>query len=164
MPPNTYPLLPLCRTPMSTPISSAPLTAALSAPPFIPLASSLNIRDMGLLPAAPIPAALIYRSGTLPPTPSPSYSSTPSLSTLNPSLILDLRSARETLASPDPIIPGAQNVSIEPVRRPASVDLAAFAKNGGRAGYVAMYMDILDVYRGSWRVGLEWVRVVWVRV
>lgn len=149
-PPTPYPLLLLCRTPMSTPISSASLTATLSAPPFIPIASSLNIRDIGRFPSSPIPATLIYRSGTLPSSPSP-------LSTLNISLILDVRSARETLASPEPIIPGAQNAWIEPVRRPVSVDLAAIAKNGGREVYIAMYMDILDVYRRSWRVGLEWV-------
>jgi hypothetical protein len=48
-------------------------------------------------------------------------------------------------------------VAIEPVRRPAPVELSAFAKNGGKRAYAAMYMDILDVYCRSWRVGLEWV-------
>lgn len=149
---NLFPSLSnLLATDMNTPISPATLIAILTSPPFIPLPSSLNLRDLGMLPNSPIAPGLIYRSGAIHSIPSSS------LATLNLDKILDLRSAREVAANSNPEIPGVKSVWVAADRAPKAVEMARFVEEGGVGGYRDMYMDILEVYRSSFKAGLHWI-------
>ncbi|KAH7389594.1 protein-tyrosine phosphatase-like protein [Phaeosphaeria sp. MPI-PUGE-AT-0046c] len=136
---------------MNTPIPPSDLEPILASPPFIPLPSFLNLRDLGLLPSSPVPPGLVYRSGAIHSIP------TASLGTLNLSMILDLRSARERTANPTSEIPGVENVWVAGDRKPKALEMGGFMEDGGVEGYREMYMDILEVYKSSFRTCLNWI-------
>lgn len=75
--------------------------------------------------------------------------------------IFDLRSKDEHAANPDPTIEGVEVVWLSSggtTEQSAKVDLAPFAEGDGEKGYVAMYYEVLDGYKGVFKEVLKSVR------
>ncbi|KAJ4395960.1 hypothetical protein N0V93_000176 [Gnomoniopsis smithogilvyi] len=151
----------LAETDVRTHIPPETLLPALQQPPFIYVPGTFNLRDIGLLTDAlpKIRPGFIYRSGGL------AQLSGEGQAALRDQLgvrrIFDLRSQAEHAASPDPEIEGIEVVwlgSGGTTEQDAKVDLAPFAEGEGEKGYVAMYFEILDGYKGVFREVLRSVR------
>ncbi|OAL48638.1 hypothetical protein IQ07DRAFT_82691 [Pyrenochaeta sp. DS3sAY3a] len=150
--PSTPSLETVISTDMNAPIPPSIYTPLLSSPPFIPLPSTLNTRDLGLLPSSPIPPGLLYRSGAI-------HAAAPTtLSSLPIKMILDLRTAREQARDPTPAIPGVVNLHFGSAAPPSPVQMADFVADGGATAYAAMYIEILDLYAPSFRAAITWLR------
>lgn len=78
--------------------------------------------------------------------------------------MFDLRSRLEHARAPDPAVDGVENVwlgddEVAGAKEESPMtDLAPFVDGHGEAGYVAMYMEVLDRYGGSFREVLRSVR------
>ncbi|KAK4122338.1 hypothetical protein N657DRAFT_647024 [Parathielavia appendiculata] len=150
-------LLTLCQTDAFTPIPEATLHSIFSNPPFVPIPDTFNARDLGLLPGSPIRPGLIYRSGGFFRGLSPEGAATIA-GKLGVKKMFDLRSVREHERQPDPNIDGVEGVWVKPGEEDAVVVLEDFLDGEGEKGYVAMYLDVLQVYRDGIRAVLEHVR------
>ncbi|KAK4104061.1 hypothetical protein N658DRAFT_465940 [Parathielavia hyrcaniae] len=150
-------LLTLCQTDAFTPLPPATLHALFSSPPFVPVPDTFNTRDLGLLPGSPVRPGLVYRSGGFFQGLSPQGAAA-IRDGLGVKKVVDLRSVREHARQPDPAIDGVEGVWVEPAEEDAVVALGEFVEGEGEKGYVAMYLDVLRVYRGGIRAVLEHVR------
>jgi len=143
-------------TDMWTAIPEPTLTTLLSSPPFITIPGILNFRDLSLTTPSYIQPGLLFRSGALDPS-LPPASTAVLQDSLGIKLILDLRSDREVARAPDPQIPGIENLWMKTEREPTPIQLEKYMGNG-KGGYVQEYEQILEIYTGSIREALRWVR------
>lgn len=151
----------LAETDVRIHIPAETLLPALQQPPFIYVPGTFNLRDLGLLTTSScrIRPGFIYRSGGL------AHLSAEGQVALRDRLgvrrIFDLRSQAEHAASPDPEVEGIDVVWLGgdgTTEQDAKVDLAPFAEGEGEKGYVAMYYEILDGYKGIFKEVLRSVR------
>ncbi|KAF2100292.1 hypothetical protein NA57DRAFT_54384 [Rhizodiscina lignyota] len=117
---------------------------ALSSPPFIPIPSALNLRDLGLAAPATIKPGLIFRSGAL--TTWPASSRALLFSQYGIKTIFDLRHERERTRMPSPEIAGIETVWLPPTTAPSPLTLEKFAANGGVDGFADMYEEVATIY------------------
>ncbi|KAI5861184.1 protein-tyrosine phosphatase-like protein [Durotheca rogersii] len=154
-------LLALAQTDVWEEIPASAYGPALQAAPFVQVEGAFNARDVGLVPGSPVRAGFAFRSGAL------AGVGAAGAATLARGLgvrrVFDLRSAGERARAPDPAahLAGAHGVDLVwlPSARPDTTpDLARFAAGAGEAAYREMYLEVVDVYRASWRAVLEHVR------
>ncbi|KAK4033220.1 tyrosine-protein phosphatase [Parachaetomium inaequale] len=152
-------LLTLTQTDALTPLDPPSLETILSSPPFIPIPSTFNARDLGLLPNSPIRPGLVYRTGGFLSGISPEGKAFLA-GRLGIRKVFDLRTAREHARQPDPEVDGVEMVWVPPeeVEGGAMVKLEEFVEGSGERGYARMYLDVLRVYKGGIRGVLEQVR------
>lgn len=137
-----YDLKELVETDMQLEIPKPLLFQVLSNPPFVPVPGIINLRDLGMIPSSPIRRGLIYRSGALHNVPPSSL--TQLKDGLGLKLILDLRTEREITRSPNPTMDGVHNMHFDSLRAPTPIAMEKFVEEGGRNGYVEMYVTHLD--------------------
>jgi len=143
----------------------------LSAPPFLQVPLSLNLRSISAPDLAP---GIIYRSGSLSHLPPSSLSLF--RSDHNITTIFDLRSRNERERSAAPQIDGIETVwvpstidinsgvvgagSVEGQSKTALHDVkpADFVANGGIDGYIAMYGNVLKTHRNAYKAVFERLR------
>ncbi|KAH6649874.1 protein-tyrosine phosphatase-like protein [Chaetomium tenue] len=149
-------LLTLSQTDAFTPLPPTLLATIFTNPPFIPLPSTFNTRDLGLLPGSPIRPGLVYRTGGFLGGISPAGAA--ALATdLRIKKVFDLRSAREHDRQPDPEVEGVEMVWVKPGEGGA-VDMGLYEEGEGERGVVRGYMEVLRLYGGGIRGVLEQVR------
>lgn len=146
----------LVETNINTLIPATIISQALGKDPFVSVPGIINLRDLGALPSSPIRRGLIYRSGTLYNLPASSL--TKLKDDLEIKMILDLRTKREIIRSPDPVINGVENEHFDSLRAPTPTDLAKFVEDGGKKGYVGMCEEVLEIHKPSVKAALEWIR------
>ncbi|KAI1389985.1 protein-tyrosine phosphatase-like protein [Hypoxylon trugodes] len=149
-------LLKLASTDVNDEITPEQYAPVLTSPPFIFVDGTFNTRDLGLLPNTPLRAGFAYRSGAL------ARVTDNGRAVLEGKLgirrIFDLRSPEERAAAPDPRFEGVENTWIQSTRPDSTPDLNHFVAGEGEDGYREMYLEVVDVYRESWRAILEHVR------
>lgn len=176
-------LRPLAETDIRTPIPAEELLAALQTPPFVLVPGTFNTRDLGLLllPPPPPPAdsrssssnhptrgirpGFIFRTGGLDSLHHSGDGRAVLRDRLRVRRIFDLRSREEHARRPDPVLEGVENVWLGDeggggagTEETPMTDLGPFVEGEGEVGYVAMYLDVLDRYRGTFREVLRSVR------
>ncbi|KAI1336319.1 protein-tyrosine phosphatase-like protein [Xylariaceae sp. FL0016] len=149
-------LLQLAETDVSTEIPKAQYGPVLYSPPFLYVDGTFNTRDLGLVPGSPLRANFAFRSGAL--TQLTDNGRAVLTGKLGVRRVFDLRSPEERAAMPEPALAGVEGTWIQSTRPDSTPDLAAFVAGDGEAGYRAMYLEVIDVYRGSWRAILAHVR------
>ena len=116
---------------------------ALNNPPFLPLPSFLNIRDLGLVEGSPIKPGLVFTSGFL------TLASPEDQATLvqkyGVKRIYDLRYDVERVRVPEPQVDGAEMVWVKTELGTAS-PLEFYATDGGVPAYVAGYRSLLKLH------------------
>jgi hypothetical protein len=151
----------LAETDVTQPLSAETIQTVLRRPPFVYVSGTFNTRDVGLVPTASgqpseLRPGFVYRSGGL------NRLTDDGKSLLAQKLgikkIFDLRSVEERTNSPDPDVPGAENVWLASAERDGSVNLADFVDGLGEKGYVRMYLDVLDLYQPNFTAVLEHIR------
>ncbi|KOS20311.1 Tyrosine-protein phosphatase [Escovopsis weberi] len=147
----------LALTSVCDPIPPKALLPVLSSPPFIPLPSLVNARDLGALPGSRIPAGLVFRCGALDIAAAHDPAALAWLAA-RVRRVFDLRRARERDAGPDPALPGVHNVWL-----PTAVDypeptLREWADGDGSAAWGVQYLRIAEAYAPTFRAVLEHVR------
>lgn len=150
----------LSQTDIRTPIPPSTLLPTISSPPFIALPGTFNTRDLGLVPSSTLRPSLVYRSGALSHLAATPDGATTLATRLGVKHVFDLRSEQEHNSDPDPEVPGVRNSWLPTADKDASLDLADFVDGEGEAGYVKMYMDVLNVYREPFKAVLEHIRDV----
>ena len=126
------------------PIPPQQVAEALAGPPFIPIPSALNLRDIGLSGANKIKPGLIFRSGGL--TTWPDSSKQLLATQYHITTIFDLRSEGERVRQPSPEIEGIETVWLPPTNIPERLDLQIFVANGGADGYASNYEEVARIY------------------
>ncbi|KUI61352.1 Tyrosine-protein phosphatase [Cytospora mali] len=157
----------LAETDVRNPIPPSELLTALQTPPFVFVPGTFNTRDLGLLTSSRyhprIRPGFLFRTGGL----DSLHRSTDGQAVIRDVLhirrIFDLRSQDEHAKSPDPAIKGVENVWLGDEgggvkEHNPMMDLGPFMDGDGEEGYVGMYMDVLDKYRGSFAEVLRSVR------
>jgi len=136
----------LARTDIEELIDTDTLHSILASPPFLPLPSALNIRDLGRIESSPIAPGLIYTSGfitLLSPDDQASLRDTYGVKR-----IYDLRTKLEREQLPEPEIEGVESVWVDTELNPMS-HLADFALEDGVPGYLKLYLDIIEVHAAA---------------
>lgn len=168
-------LRPLSETDVRTPIPPSELLTALQTPPFVLVPGTFNTRDLGLLASSSssssstssqhpgVRPGFIFRTGGLDSLHRSADGRAAVRDRLRVRRIFDLRSRDEHARSPDPAIEGVENVWLGDEGGGAKeespvVDLGPFVDGDGEEGYVGMYMDVLERYRGSFGEVLRSVR------
>lgn len=147
-------VLALATTDVRTKIGDKYLVPILSHSPFIRDGCFVNMRDVGAVPGSALPTGRIYRSGTL--------------ETVDPEAvawlsghvkkIFDLRGGSERAKSPDPEIPGVENVWFETEGQYPTPDVAQFAVDGGKPAWGMQMLSVAMSYKPTIRALLEHVR------
>ncbi|POS74583.1 hypothetical protein DHEL01_v207025 [Diaporthe helianthi] len=167
----------LAETDVRNPIPASILMAALQTPPFVVVPGTFNTRDLGLLvskedarghgdgsPGAggTIRPGFIFRTGGLEALARSADGQAVLRDTLGVKRIFDLRSREEHAKSPDPALEGIEGIwlgrGVDGAEDNPMLDVGLFAEAKGEKGYVDMYLDILNKYRGSFRAVLASVR------
>ncbi|KAB5577619.1 protein-tyrosine phosphatase-like protein [Coniochaeta sp. 2T2.1] len=151
----------LAETDVLNPIPSDTVQAALTSPPFVYVPGTFNTRDVGLVPTSTgepskLRPGFVYRSGGLERLTDDGKSML--ANKLGIKKIFDLRSNGEHGKSPDPEIPGIENVWSSTGEQDAQIDPNDFVDGLGESGYVKMYFEVLDLYPESFRTVLTHVR------
>ncbi|ROW08157.1 hypothetical protein VPNG_06965 [Cytospora leucostoma] len=163
-------LRPLAETDIRAPIPAGALLAALQTPPFVLVPGTFNTRDLGLLlppsnhTRGLIRPGFVFRTGGL----DSLHHSPDGQAVLRDGLrvrrVFDLRSREEHARRPDPELDGVENVwlgdeggGVGKEENPM-MDLGLFVEGEGEGGYVAMYLDVLDKHKGTFREVLRSVR------
>ncbi|KAI0551988.1 protein-tyrosine phosphatase-like protein [Xylaria curta] len=128
----------------------------ISAPPFVFLDGTFNTRDLGLVPESPLRANFAFRSGALGGL--TDNGKAVLTGKLGVKRVFDLRSPEERTRMPDPVIDGVENTWIQSSRPDSKPDLNKFVAGEGEAGYIDMYLEVIEVYADSWKAILEHVR------
>ncbi|KAI0144122.1 protein-tyrosine phosphatase-like protein [Hypoxylon sp. NC0597] len=146
----------LAETDVSQEITKEQYMPVLMSPPFVFVDGTFNTRDMGLVPGSPLRAGFAYRSGAL------AQLTDNGRAVLEGKLgikrVFDLRSPEERSRAPDPPLDGVENTWIPSSRPDSTPDLDRFVAGNGEDGYREMYLEVIDVYRDSWRAILEHIR------
>lgn len=166
----------LAETDVREPIPAKALLAALQTPPFVVVPGTFNTRDLGLLlppgveaggeaarpgSGAGIRPGFVFRTGGLEALARSADGRAVLRDTLRVRRIFDLRSREEHARAPDPAVDGVEGVWLGDgvgAEDNPMLDLAPFVEGEGEKGYAAMYMDVLDKYRGTFREVLASVR------
>ncbi|CAJ2502314.1 Uu.00g097080.m01.CDS01 [Anthostomella pinea] len=148
-------LLNLAETDVRTEIPKETYGPVLTKAPFIFVDGTFNTRDLGLIPDSPLRANFAFRSGALAQLTDHGKAV---LKGKGIKRIFDLRSPEERARMPDPDLVGVENTWIHSARPDSTPDLGRFVANGGEEGYRDMYLEVVDVYRDSWKAILEHVR------
>ena len=151
----------LAETDVLNPIQSDTVKAVLTSPPFVYVPGTFNTRDIGLVPTATgepsrLRPAFVYRSGGLERLTDDGKSVL--ANKLGIKKIFDLRSNAEHHSSPDPEIPGIENIWSSTTDQNAKIDPDDFVDGLGESGYVKMYFEVLELYPESFRTVLKHVR------
>ncbi|KAL1879898.1 hypothetical protein VTK73DRAFT_6710 [Phialemonium thermophilum] len=154
----------LAETDAVQPLHDDQLRLVLSAPPFVHVPGTYNIRDLGLVPSPRADADVgqrlrprfAYRAGAL--TALTDEGKAALRDKLGVRKVFDLRTVREREHGPAPSLDGIPIVWIETEEKDALVDLPTFREGEGEVGYRRMYLDVLRVYRPNFRAVLEHVR------
>ncbi|KAI6090511.1 protein-tyrosine phosphatase-like protein [Hypoxylon rubiginosum] len=149
-------LLQLAETEVAQEIPREQYLPVLTNPPFVFVDGTFNTRDLGLVPGSPLRAGFAFRSGAL-------FQLTDNGKAvlegkLGVRRVFDLRSPEERGAAPDPPLDGVENTWIQSARPDSTPDLDHFVAGEGEDGYREMYLEVIDVYRDSWKAILEHVR------
>ncbi|KAI4861420.1 protein-tyrosine phosphatase-like protein [Hypoxylon rubiginosum] len=153
---DTAALLKLAETEVAQEIPKEQYVPVLTSPPFVFVDGTFNTRDLGLVPGSPLRAGFAFRSGAL-------FRLTDNgravlEGKLGIKRVFDLRSPEERGVAPDPELEGVENTWIESSRPDSTPDLDRFIPSEGAEGYREMYLEVIDVYRESWKAILEHVR------
>lgn len=166
----------LAETDVREPIPASVLLAALQTPPFVVVPGTFNTRDLGLLVGPSeeegkdgargvrgvIRPGFIFRTGGLEALARSADGQAVLRDTLGIRRIFDLRSREEHARTPDPIVEGVEGVwlgdGVDGAEDNPMLNVDLFAEGEGEKGYVHMYMDVLDKYRGAFREVLASVR------
>lgn len=168
-------LLALAETDVREPIPATALLAALQTPPFVLVPGTFNTRDLGLLSVlggeggrggGGIRPGFVFRSGGLEALGRSADGQAVLRDSLRVRRVFDLRSREEHARAADPAVDGVQAVwpggdeggGGGAAEANPMLDLDLFVEGQGERGYVAMYMDVLDKYGGSFREVLASVR------
>jgi hypothetical protein len=149
-------LLKLAETDVKTAIRPEQYGPVLSSPPFVFVDGTFNTRDLGLVPDSPLRANYAFRSGALGQL--TDNGKAVISGKLGVKRIFDLRSPEERSRMPDPDIDGVENTWIQSSSPDSKPNLDRFFEGDGEAGYEDMYLEVIDVYRESWKAILEHVR------
>jgi hypothetical protein len=157
-------LLALANTDVTECLPKEAVVQAQRSPPFVHVPGTFNTRDIGLVPLSsgntgsrgPMRPGFAYRSGDL--SRLSDDGKTMLAGKLGVKKIFDLRSLKEHENAPDPHVPDVENVWTRSEEPPAPLELQDFVDGEGERGYEIMYLDILRVYKPSFRVILEHVR------
>ncbi|KAI1380663.1 protein-tyrosine phosphatase-like protein [Hypoxylon crocopeplum] len=149
-------LLQLSQTDVAQEIPKEQYGPVLTSPPFVFVDGTFNTRDLGLVPGSRLRAGYAFRSGAL-------FQLTDNGKAvlegkLGVKRVFDLRSPEERRAAPDPELGGVENTWIQSSRPDSTPDLDHFVVGGGEDGYREMYLEVIDVYRESWKAILEHIR------
>lgn len=141
---------------VNDPIPLTTLGPILSAPPFIPTRSLVNIRDLGAVPGSAIPSGRIYRCGTL----DNAAQDPEALAwlTSNVKRIFDLRKASEREHYRSPELPGVETVWFDLVEKYPSPKLEEFVEGDGSRAWGKHYLITANVHKPIIRAVLEHVR------
>jgi hypothetical protein len=156
MPLSTDELDALSATDVRKPLAPVVLFPALSASPFIPSRSLFNLRDLGAVPGSSLTKTRFYRSGFL-----QSASKDPeALAWLASHVrrVFDLRIPEEREKTPDPVIPGVENVWLDVEEGYPMPPLDEYAVDGGVSAWQKEYMNCALAYRPAIKKILEHVR------
>lgn len=134
----------LALTDIQEPLTAETVEQALKSPPFIPIPSALNLRDIGLSTPGKIKPNLIFRSGAL--TSWPGSSKALLATQYHVTTIFDLRHERERQRMPSPVIQGIETVWVPPSATPNPVKLEDYIPNGGTTGFADMYEEVATIY------------------
>ncbi|KAJ0107138.1 hypothetical protein J7T55_014668 [Diaporthe amygdali] len=154
----------LAETDVREPIPATALLAALQTPPFVLVPGTFNTRDLGLLqPGTGIRPGFIFRTGGLEALARSADGQATLREALHVRRIFDMRSREEHARAADPALEGIEGVWLGDEGNGAAeenpmLDLDLFVDGQGEGGYIAMYMDVLDKYRGTFREVLASVR------
>lgn len=166
----------LAETDVREPIPASVLLAALQTPPFVVVPGTFNTRDLGLLVDSSeeegkdgaggargmIRPGFIFRTGGLEALARSADGQAVLRDTLGIRRIFDLRSREEHARAPDPVVEGVEGVwlgdGVDGAEDNPMLNVDLFAEGEGEKGYVHMYMDVLDKYRGTFREVLTSVR------
>lgn len=168
----------LAETDVRNPIPASVLLAALQTPPFVVVPGTFNTRDLGLLvsddddrrgeghgargAADSIRPGFIFRTGGLEALARSADGQAVLRDMLGIKRIFDLRSREEHAKSPDPALEGIEGVwlghGVDGAEDNPMLNVDLFAEGEGEKGYVHMYLDVLEKYRGSFREVLTSVR------
>ncbi|PSR84155.1 protein-tyrosine phosphatase-like protein [Coniella lustricola] len=161
----------LAETDARHPIAPEHLHRALQTAPFVYVPGTFNTRDIGRLNTLSRPdhggqkqhgirPGFLYRTGGLSHLGASPQGQAMLRDTLGIRRIFDLRSRDEHAQSPDPVIDGIEGVwELGTTReKAATVELPLFVDGQGEKGYVAMYLEVLDMYRGIFGEVLKSVR------
>lgn len=153
---STADLLKLVETDVSEAIPMEKFGPIVSQPPFVYIDGTFNSRDLGLIPDSLIRPGFAYRSGLL------SQLTDGGKATITDKLgikrIFDMRSPEERDMAPEPALPGVESTWVESARPDSTIDLSKFIPGKGEAGYEDMYLEVIDIYRPTWKLILEHVR------
>ncbi|KAI2467529.1 protein-tyrosine phosphatase-like protein [Annulohypoxylon bovei var. microspora] len=149
-------LLQLASTDVSQEITKEQYVPVLTQPPFVFVDGTFNTRDIGLVPGSPLRAGFAFRSGAL--AQLTDNGKAVLAGKLGVKRVFDLRSPEERASMPDPVLDGVEHTWIESERPDTTPDLDRFAPGAGEDGYREMYLEVVDVYRESWKAILEHVR------
>ncbi|KAF2674173.1 hypothetical protein BT63DRAFT_366642 [Microthyrium microscopicum] len=156
MPKEYSNLLNLAHTPITAAIDEHELAVAITSPPFIPLASALNLRDIGSLERSTVRPALCYRSGTLHKMKPDDLAFLRDVCQIH--TIFDLRVEKERLRDPSPEVTGVTTVWVPPEVPPQQIDPADFVANDGLDGFMKIYGDVLRVQGAIFKLVFEFIR------
>jgi hypothetical protein len=141
----------LTSVPITDSIPDMELRPALATPPFIKGAPLLNLRDLGLVPESGVRPEYAYRSGGL-------HENDTEWLSKNVKKIFDLRHDNEIAQSPDPAVPGIDNVRL-PLAAPADrLVMAEFVNDDGATGWARQYIGVTSWYANTIRAVLMHVR------
>ncbi|KAI0134059.1 protein-tyrosine phosphatase-like protein [Xylariales sp. AK1849] len=149
-------LLKLAETDTAQEIPKEKFGPVITNPPFVFVDGTFNTRDLGLVPNSPLKAGFAYRSGAL--TQLTDNGKAVIAGKLGIKHVFDLRSPEERSRGPDPEIPDVENTWVQSSRPDSTPDLTRFISGVGEEGYEEMYLEVVDVYRSSWKAVLEHVR------
>lgn len=132
------------------------LFPALTSPPFIPTKSLFNLRDVGAVPGSALTETRFYRSGFL----EVASKDPEAMAWLASHVrrVFDLRLADERERSPDPVIPGVENVWLDAEEGYNLPPLEEFAVEGGAPAWKKEYMNCALAYRPTIKALLEHIR------
>lgn len=157
MPLDTAAIDALAATDVRTVITPEQFMPVLTAAPFIPSRSLLNLRDSGTVPGSAIPPGRVYRCGTL------EYAAKDpeALAWLAGHVrhVYDLRrEGAERDGSLDPAIPGVENVWLPSHGSYPTPTLDDFATNEGIGAWKIQYLSVALAYSPTFKAVLEHVR------
>jgi hypothetical protein len=138
------------------PIPASTLAPVLSAPPFIPIPSLVNARDIGAVPGSAIAPNRIYRCGVL-----DAAGRDPQATIWLGNCVtrvFDLRRADERQTARDPSVLGVKNVWRETEGEELKLSVAEFAQGAGVPAWARQLMSVVHTYKPIFREVLEHVR------
>ncbi|KAI1840813.1 hypothetical protein JX265_006945 [Neoarthrinium moseri] len=146
----------LVQTDVAQEIPKETLGPVITNAPFVYVDGTFNTRDLGLIEGSPLRPGFVHRTGTI--NHLTDNGKAAIAGKLGIKRIFDLRSPEERSMAPDPEIPGVENTWIQSTRPDSTPDLNMFISGVGEEGYEFMYMEVVDIYRASWKAVLEHVR------